>query len=94
MLPIQDAISAVEEAFNTLSNDQAAQGTAGAAVDQAQAKLDSAKSVKASADTTVARDVSTVNGALDDLIAAATAAKIPVPDPSTPAPGQALTVAA
>lgn len=73
---LQDAITAVENSFTTLANDQNVQSNAGAGVTSAQAKLDSANQSKSQADAAVATDVSTVNSVLDVLIQAATAAKI------------------
>jgi hypothetical protein len=73
---LQQAIQDVED---TQTNLTAAQGVQSAAQDQvtsAQGKLDAANSNKATADAGVATAVSSFNAALDEIIAAATAAKI------------------
>jgi hypothetical protein len=80
MLSLSDAIAAVESAQTSLT-----------AADQskvaAQAKYDQALANKTLADNSDSNAISTFNGTLDDLVAAAQAAKIPPVSP-TPPPSQ------
>lgn len=79
MLDLQTAINNVEQANTSLSNANTNQSAA-------QSKFDSALAAKQQADTDDANAVANFNSSLDDLIAAATAAKISSLAP--PAPGQ------
>ena len=69
MNPLGDAIAAVETAQTSLSSADATQT-------QAQQKFDAATAAKTSADKADADAVTSFNGSLDALIAAATAAKV------------------
>jgi hypothetical protein len=88
MVTLQAAINDVEQASTDLSNANTNQAAK-------QAKFDAAEADKTQADSDDAVAVRTFNSKLDQLIAAATAAKIPPPDGSTaPPPSIAITQAA
>jgi hypothetical protein len=75
---LAQAISDVEGAQTTLTNAVSSQQAA-------QAKYDAAVAGKQTADQTEGDAATAFNGMLDELIAAATAAKVPASPPATPA---------
>lgn len=77
MVTLSQAIADVEAASTALSNAQTSQQAA-------QTKFDAAKSAKDSADQANADAVTAFNSSLDEIVAAAQAAKIPV-GPAAPA---------
>ena len=78
-LTVDQAISNLETAKSTLTNDQQLQANAQAAIDQAQAKLDASKSAKTPIDANVTTDIGTYNDACDQASTAILGSKIPVP---------------
>jgi hypothetical protein len=71
---LQTAIQAVEDAQTGLATDNVTQSAA-------QAKFDAAATAKAQADADAVTGLAAFNSALDGLIAAATAAKVPTVTP-------------
>jgi len=74
---LTDAISAVETANNSYTNAVNQTNTDQAAADQIKAKLDAANQTVASDQAAQSTAAAEFNAALDTLIQAATAAKIP-----------------
>lgn len=74
-LSLTDAITAFDSAQATLANADSAQTVAKGQVDAAQAKLQAAQDAKTATDTADTQAVAAFNQSIDDLIAAATAAK-------------------